>query len=503
MNLATNLEWSSFFFSQRPITSESDVETTYSQLNEEANRVATALPKLGIKPGDYVGLFAPNSSEWIAMYFGILKAGAVAVTLSNQLSRDEITFLLEHSRPGTLYTSEEKLGHIAGLRGKGGLERVICQRGDLNFQELTDMGKGTFKAIDRDREDTAVILYTGGTTGIPKGVMLTHENINTAIQAIIFNERSAHEDRALCFLPFNHVFGQMHIMNATILSGGCLEMLPTFDLGRVLWLMAQNRVTKLFAVPTLYVRFLGIDQLKEKLGSVRYCFSAAASMAAELVRQWKERTGLAIYEGYGMTEAAPVVTYNHHFRHVIGSVGTADPGVEIQIRDQTGNQLEQGSEGEICVRGRNIMKGYLNNPEANREAFWDRVWFRTGDIGRFDEDNYLYIVDRLKDMIITGGENVYPKEVEDALYLRPEVEECAVIGVPDPEWGEKVTAFIIPKTNEKIDPNKLKTFLKSRISTFKVPKEFISVKDLSRSAAGKILKRQIKKEFLEGLIETE
>jgi len=311
---------------------------------------------------------------------------------------------------------------------------------------------------------------------------------------VVFNECSTHEDRALCFLPFNHVFGQMHIMNATILSGGCLEMLPAFDMDKVLGLLAAGNVTKLFAVPTIYTRLLGLDRLKQRLGNVRYCFSAAASMAADTVRQWKDQTGLAIYEGYGMTEAAPVVSYNHTFRHVIGSVGTAAPGVEIQIRDQDGHVLEQGREGEICVRGRNIMPGYLNNPEGTRAAFWEDGWFRSGDIGRFDPDNYLYIVDRLKDMIITGGENVYPKEVEDVLYARPEVEECAIIGLPDQEWGERVTAFIVARQGVNIDPQALKAFLKSRISAFKVPKEFRVVNELPKSPAGKILKRQLRRE---------
>jgi long-chain acyl-CoA synthetase len=362
------------------------------------------------------------------------------------------------------------------------------------MEQLTQQEAASLKALDRDREDVAAILYTGGTTGTPKGVMLSHENINSAIQNVVFNERSTHEDRALCFLPFNHVFGQMHIMNATILSGGCLEMLPAFDIEPVLELLATGRVTKLFAVPTIYTRLLGLDHLKKKLGKVRYCFSAAASMAAETVRQWKEQTGLAIFEGYGMTEAAPVVTYNHYHRHVIGSVGTPAAGVEIQIRDAEGQTLEQGMEGEICVRGRNIMRGYLNNPEGTRAAFWENDWFRSGDIGRFDLDGYLYIVDRLKDIIITGGENVYPKEVEDVLYARPEVEECAVIGLPDPEWGERVAAFIVARPGETIDPQALKAFLKSRLSAFKVPKEFRAVVELPKSPAGKILKRRLRKE---------
>jgi long-chain acyl-CoA synthetase len=398
-----------------------------------------------------------------------------------------------------IFTSTEKLDSLEGFRSSGGLEKIICPGGDLDMKQLTEMGSASFRALDRNREDIAAILYTGGTTGTPKGVLLTHENINTSIHNVVFNERSTHTDRALCFLPFNHVFGQMHIMNATILSGGCLEMLPAFNMDNVLGLLAAGKVTKLFAVPTIYTRLLGLDGLKQRLGNVRYCFSAAASMAADTVRQWKEQTGLSIYEGYGMTEAAPVVTYNHSVRHVIGSVGTAAPGVEIQIRDLAGHALELGFEGEICVRGRNIMPGYLNNPEGTRAAFWEDGWFRSGDIGRFDPDNYLFIVDRLKDMIITGGENVYPKEVEDVLYARPEVEECAIIGLPDAEWGEKVTAFIVARPGEKTDPEALKAFLKSRISAFKVPKEFRVVSELPKSPAGKILKRQLRKEIKDNL----
>ena len=494
MNLATNLEWSSHYFPDRPAINEGDSVTSYGRLNLAANRVATALIKLKVQPGDNIGLYAPNSGDWIAFYFGALKAGAVPVTLSSQLSNDELALLLNHSRPRMIFTTTDKISRLEVFRGSGGLEKIICPGGDLDIKQLKQSGSATFTALDRDREDVAAILYTGGTTGTPKGVMLSHENINTAIQNVVFNERSTHEDRALCFLPFNHVFGQMHIMNATILSGGCLEMLPAFDIEPVLELLAAGRVTKLFAVPTIYTRLLGLDHLKQKLGKVRYCFSAAASMAAETVRQWQEQTGLAIYEGYGMTEAAPVVTYNHYYRHEIGSVGTAAPGVEIQIRDQDGHALEQGMEGEICVRGRNIMRGYLNNPEGTRAAFWEDGWFRSGDIGRFNPEGYLFIVDRLKDMIITGGENVYPKEVEDVLYARPEVEECAVIGLPDPEWGERVAAFIVARPGETIDPQALKAFLKSRLSAFKVPKEFRAVDELPKSPAGKILKRQLRKE---------
>jgi long-chain acyl-CoA synthetase len=241
-----------------------------------------------------------------------------------------------------------------------------------------------------------------------------------------------------------------------------------------------------------------VDDLKEKLGAVRYCFSAAASIAAEHVSQWKDRTGLSIYESYGMTEAAPMVTYNHQYRHVVGSVGTPVSGVEVELRDPYGTPVKSGDKGEICVRGRNIMKGYLNNPQANAEAFWENEWFRTGDIGIIDSHGYLFIVDRIKDMVITGGENVYPREVEEILYSHPSVSECAVIGLPDSEWGEKVTAFIVTMPGKEIDKAQLKSYLKSQLSPFKVPKEIRTVDELPKSPTGKILKRMLKKDLLEG-----
>jgi len=499
MNLANNLERSAFFFPNYPAISEGGSEITYNELNSQSNRVATGLIRMGIQPGDHVGLCAPNAGSWLIFYFGALKAGAVAVTLSSLLSQDELELLVTHSRPKFLFTTEDKLGILEKLKSSKVVEKIICRNGDLDLQSLIGGGTSTFTAMDRDRTDTAAILYTGGTTGTPKGVLLSHENINVSSHNVAFVERSVPGDRSLCFLPFNHVFGQMHIMNAAILSAGCVEILPGFDMDRILQATAAGRVTKFFAVPTAYTRLLGLKDLKAALGRVRYCFSAAASMAAEIVRQWKEETRLTICEGYGMTESASAVTYNHYYRHVVGAIGEVVPGVEVQIRNGSGEKLGTGEEGEISILGRNIMtKGYLNNPEETRAAFWSDGWYRSGDVGVIDREGYLYIVDRIKDMIITGGENVYPREVEDVLYARTEVEACAVVGFPDKEWGEKVTAFIVAKPERTVVPAELKTFLKSRLSPFKVPKEFIVVKELPRSPAGKILKRQVKKDFTEG-----
>lgn len=495
MNLSHNIEVSAFFFPERPAIREAGSEITYAELNDRANRIATGLIKLGLRPGELVGLCTPNSGDWIAFYFGVLKAGAVPVTLSGFLTGDELRNLVNHSKPRFMFATGDKLKDLEHLSGPEGIEKAICPGGDLDLQHLMRMGSGSFKAIERDRTDTAVILYTGGTTGIPKGVMLTHEGVNFSSYSIAYYERSTENDVGLCFLPLNHAFAQMHIMNSTILSAGCLELLPAFDMDRALEAIDANRLTKFFAVPTIYARLLEIKDLEKRIGRLRYSFSAAASMAVEIVRQWKERTGLTIAEAYGMTEAMPL-TYNHYHRHVVGSVGQAVHGAEVEIRDMSGNLLEQGKEGEICGRGRNVMKGYLDNPEATQSAFWNGGWLRTGDIGVFDPDGFLYIVDRLKDLIITGGENVYPREVEEQLYTRPEVAECAVIGLPDREWGERVAAFIVPKPGCSIATEDIKSYLKSRLSSFKVPKDYIAVTELPKSPAGKILKREIKKRSL-------
>jgi long-chain acyl-CoA synthetase len=497
MNLATSLEASAFFFPDNPAVRQGNLVTTYAQLNEQANRIATGLMKMGVAPGQHVGLCALNSADWIAFYFGVLKAGAVAVTLPSTLTENELSILVAHSKPGVMFTTDAKLQELLLLRHSAGLEKIICPGGDLDLNRLMKMGSGSFKALDRDRDDTAAILYTGGTTGTPKGVMLTHECIQGSSHSVAHCERSTESDVALCFLPFNHVFGQMHIMNATILSSGCLELLPSFDMEKVLEAMQSGRLTKFFAVPTVYMRLLTLGDLENRVGRLRYCFSAAASMPVEIVRQWKARTGISISEGYGMTEAMPV-SYNHYHRHVIGSVGQPVDGVEVQIRDASGKPLERGHQGEICVRGRMVMKGYLNDPEGTRSAFWDGGWYRSGDVGLFDSDDYLFIVDRLKDMIITGGENVYSREVEEVLYTRQEIQECAVIGLPDKEWGERVAAVIVPKPGMRIVPEDLKSLLKAHLSGFKVPKEFLMIEEMPKNPAGKILKRELKKRFVRG-----
>jgi long-chain acyl-CoA synthetase len=492
MNIAYHLERSAFFFPDRPAVHDRGREVTYGELNEQASRIAGVLQGRGLAPGDFVGLCAPNSADWLAIYFGLLKAGAVAVTLSSLLPEEELVRLVRYARPRFFYSAPDKRAALEKLAGDGFAMDFIGDPEDPSWRQGLKKTSGSFRAIDRNRQDTAAILFTGGTTGLPKGVELSHENITVSSHNVSSCERSTEHDRSLCFLPFNHVFGQIHIMNATIFSAGCLELLPTFDLNLVLEALSSGRITKFFAVPTIYIRLLGLDRLSEKLRKVRYCFSAAASLPSEIVREWKSVTGLDIYEGYGLTETASAVTYNHTIRHRVGSIGGTVPGVEVQIRDLMGQTLGFDQEGEICIRGRNVMTGYLNNPEETAAAFWPENWFRSGDIGIMTEDGYLSIVDRLKDMIISGGENVYPREVEEVLYRRDEIQECAVIGLPDKEWGEKVSACIVLKPGHSLKVDELKSYLKMFLAPYKVPKNFLIVAELPKSPAGKTLKRQLR-----------
>jgi long-chain acyl-CoA synthetase len=498
MNLAHNLETSAQFFPDYPAVRERDRETTYGELNERANRVASALVGLGIVPGDLVALCAPNSADWMAVYFGVLKAGAVATTLSSLLTGVEFSRLISHAKPRVVYADETKLASLQSVRESAGVETIICPDGDTDLTTFMAKGSPSFRIVERDRRDAIAVLYTGGTTGFPKGVMLTQEGMDFSCQSNLLYERYCHTDFSLCFLPFNHVFGQIYIMNPTILCGGCLELMHGFDMDQVLWLLDQKRLTRFYAVPTIFTRLINVPDISRRFEKVRYCFSGGAPMATGILKQWRDLTGITIADGYGLTECMPI-TYNcyHLEYHVPGSVGRPVFGVEMQIRDEEGREVSQGTKGEISVRGPNVMKGYLHDPESTEKTFWSDGWLRTGDVGVVDMEGFVYIVDRLKDLIITGGENVYPREVEEALYTRTEIEDCAVVGVPDKEWGEKVVAYIVPRKEQKLNAADLNAFLKVQLSSFKIPKEYLIVPELPKSPQGKILRKEVRKLYNE------
>lgn len=468
---------------------------TYRELNTAVDMVAYYLRNLGIRERDRVALYCENRPEWVMFYYGIMRLGAAVVCVSSAYRSSELEYLLKDSQPACVVTSEGLVTHIPDKETLPDIKDVIVIERDDRLSDLcqkaTTDSIAPFPGKDCDADAPCLILYTGGTTGVPKGAMLTHQNLLYTAQNVCYHERTDSKDRGLCFLPLNHVFAGNHIMNSLLYSFGTLVLHKGFDMDEIISSIEANGITRLYAVPTVYIRFLNNPDCYPRLRSVGYSFSAATSMPAEIVRQWKSTFGLNIREAYGMTESSSLVTFNHMYRHKIGSVGTPAGVVEVKIGDQDGRPVQDGEEGEILISGPNVMKGYYNRPEETAKALAGG-WLHSGDVGRIDEDGYLHIVDRLKDMIITGGLNVYPTEVENVLYLHESVEECAVAGLAHDEYGEAVAAFVRLKQGLEATEDDLIRFCKEHMASYKAPKKIFFVEDFPRTPQGKLLKRELR-----------
>jgi long-chain acyl-CoA synthetase len=469
-----------------------DRRLTYGELNRAVDAAARRLRDLGVGPKDRVALYCENRPAWIVLYYGIIRLGAVVVCVSSAYRSLELAHLLKDARPSCVITSEALAPHLPSVAVPAHVRDVLVIEGDDALAGKA--GKGPAAPVPPQEcagDDPCVILYTGGTTGVPKGAMLTHRNVLYSAQNVCYHERTTAKDRGLCFLPLNHVFAGNHIMNALLYATGTLVLHKGFDMDEIVSSVEANGVTRLYAVPTVYIRFLNNPDSHARLRSVGYSFSAGTSMPAEIVRQWERTFGLHIHEAYGMTESASLVTFNHRYRHKAGSVGTPAGIVEVRIGDAEGRPVPEGEEGEILIRGPNVMKGYYDRPEETAEAL-KGGWLHSGDVGRVDEEGYLHVVDRLKDMIITGGLNVYPTEVENVLYLHEAVEECAVVGLAHDEYGEAVAAFVRLKQGAAAMEDELTRFCKERMASYKAPKKIVFVEALPRTPQGKLLKRELR-----------
>lgn len=467
---------------------------TYADMNRIINGIAGYLIRLGISKGARVAIFMANSPEWIMLYYGAARIGAIPVCVPGVYKKDEVKVVVNNSRSSVLVTSEDILPQVPAQSEIPFIKNTITVESDDSFQSLL-RGDGTDPSptvLNTTGEDSGSILYTGGTTGVPKGAVLTHRNLLYSAQNVAYHERMVPEDIGVCFLPLNHVFAQCHIMNTYFSSCATLLLFPAFDMDPVISAIAEHRATRFYAVPTIYIRILNAPETRKQLKSLHYAFSGGTSMPSEIVRRWIDAFGIPIHEAYGMTEAASCVTFNHLFRHKIGSIGTPAGVVEVKVVDAQDREVEQGEQGEILVRGPNVMKEYFEQPEETATALRNG-WFHSGDLGLFDSEGYLYIVDRIKDIIITGGENVYPKEVEDLLHGHAAVNECGVVGLPHHEYGEAVTAFVTLKPGAKADEKELIAFCKERLANYKVPKSISFVADLPKSPQGKILRRALRK----------
>lgn len=496
MNLSNIIIQGAGYFPDKEAIIFEDTRFTYRELNGSVDLVASCLRDRGIKQNDRVVLYCENRPEWIMIYYGIIRLGAAVVCVSSAYRSSELEYLLKDSEPSCIVTSESLMDNIPDISKRPQIDDILVIERDstlanLRLKDMVSPEK-IFPGIDCDGDDTCVILYTGGTTGIPKGAMLTHKNLLYTAQNVCYHEQMITEDRGLCFLPLNHVFAGNHIMNALLHAFGTIVLHKGFDMDDIISSIETNGITRLYAVPTVYIRFLNAPECHSRLRSVGYSFSASTSMPSEIVRQWKDTLGLNIHEAYGMTESSSLVTFNHLYRHKIGSVGTPAGIVEVRIVDDNGSPVAEGTEGEILIRGPNIMKGYYNLPEETARAM-EGGWLHSGDVGRTDEDGYLYIVDRIKDLIISGGLNIYPTEVEDVLYRHDFVEECAVAGLPHKEYGEAVAAFVRLKPGHEAKESELVKFCKERMASYKAPKKIVFVEDFPRTPQGKLLKRELRK----------
>ena len=467
-----------------------DLELTYGELDERSARLATLLREKGLEQGDRVGVMLPNVLEFPISYYGVLRAGGVVVPMNVLLKRREIAFYLEDSGAKVLLA-----WHGFGEEARAGAEEAGAELIEVepeSFGELLGEREPSAELAETGESDTAVILYTSGTTGKPKGAELTHFNLhrNAEIASETTCEIKA-GDVVLGSLPLFHSFGQTVSMNASIRVGATLTLLPKFDPGEALEIMQRDGVTHFYGVPTMYGALLHHPGREDYETSLRICITGGASMPVEVLRGFEEAFGCELLEGYGLSETSPVASSNHPGRpRKPGSIGTPLREVEMKIVDEDDNEVPQGEVGEIVIRGHNVMKGYWEKPEATEEAMRGG-WFHSGDMARVDEEGYFFIVDRKKDLIIRGGYNVYPREVEEALYEHEGVAEVAVIGIKDDDLGEEVGAAVALKEGSDADEEELQAFAKERLAAYKYPRAVWIVDELPKGPTGKILRREV------------
>ena len=469
-----------------------EIELSYAMLDETSARVAALLKQKGVEPGDRVGLMLPNVPYFPAIYYGILRAGAVVVPMNVLLKEREVNFYLGDSGVKLLFAWHDFADAAEAGAADAGAECILVKPGE--FEQLLLAEEPDRELADRSGEDTAVILYTSGTTGKPKGAELTHDNLyrNCSMTSVTLGEFS-HADVLLGALPLFHSFGQTCTMNSAVSVGATVTMIPRFDPEKALEMLSRDRVTVFLGVPTMYNAMLHAKTADTADAStLRLCMSGGAAIPVELIRGFEAKFDCAILEGYGLSETSPVASFNHPDRErKPGSIGTPIEGVEMQVWDEQGNELPQGEVGEIVIRGHNVMKSYWERPEATAEAINSDGWFRTGDMAKVDEDGYFFIVDRKKDLIIRGGYNVYPREVEEVLYEHPAIQEAAVVGVPDDALGEEVGAAVVLKEGGSLDAQEVKTYVKEQVAAYKYPRKVWFVDELPKGPTGKILKREI------------
>jgi long-chain acyl-CoA synthetase len=490
MNLASILTASAMSDPDHVALKLDDAELSYAGLDAASARVAGLLKAQGVSRGDRVGIMLPNVPYFAVCYYGVLRAGGVVVPMNVLLKRREIAFYLGDSGAKGVFAWHGFAEDAEAGAEDAGAECVLVTPGA--FERRLAAAEPLSDVADTADEDTAVILYTSGTTGTPKGAELTHSNLrrNAQVSQDLFTLGA--EAVTLGALPLFHSFGQTCSLNATITGGGTLTLIPRFDPRKALEIIERGGVNIFMGVPTMYGALLHEpDRDSFDTSGLRLCVSGGSALPVELLRGFEQAFGCKILEGYGLSETSPVASFNHPDRErKPGSIGTPVRGVEMKVVDDDDNDLPAGEVGEIVIRGHNVMKGYWERPDATADAIRDG-WFHSGDMARVDEDGYFFIVDRKKDLIIRGGYNVYPREIEEVIYEHPSVREAAVIGVPHDEYGEEVGAAVVLKDGASTSPDELRDFVKEQVAAYKYPRRVWLVDELPKGPTGKILKREI------------
>ncbi|MCZ2403741.1 long-chain fatty acid--CoA ligase [Paenarthrobacter sp. Z7-10] len=494
-NLATILSQSARSNPSAVAVKMDDVELSYAAMDGLSRQVAGLLSAHGAHPGDRVALISPNLPQMPAIYYGILRFGAIVVPLNPLLKSREVEYHLTNSGAAFAFAWEGVLSEVIPGAESAGTEVIAINAALMAELSAADAPEDIAEAAP---EDTAVILYTSGTTGRPKGAELTHENLlsNATLSRDLFSTSA--DDVIFGGLPFFHVFGQTCALNSAIMSGAMVTLLPRFDPVKAMEILQRDKVTILEGVPTMYMGLLHAPHREQyDVSCVRLAACGGAPLPLEVLREFESSFDATLLEGYGLSETSPVVCFNQlDGIRKPGSIGTAVRGAQLRVLDENGNDVDPGSVGELVVSGGYVMKGYWKNPEATAAAIVDG-WFHTGDLARMDEDKVFFIVDRKKDMILRGGYNVYPREVEEVLYEHPAVAEAAVVGRADELQGEEIVAVVSLKDGAAgaVDLEQLaqeiQEFVKERIAAYKYPRRVVIVDALPKGPTGKILKREI------------
>ncbi|SEI87359.1 long-chain acyl-CoA synthetase [Bhargavaea ginsengi] len=488
MNLDLKLQKHAEHRPESPAIGWDTGELTYRQLNERIQKLANRFMERGIGPGDKVAIILENSPELVISYYASMRAGVINVPVNPSLASREYGVILNDCRPKLIITEIKIVEKVKNSGLDWPVELIVT---GPDFDRYIDQGGA---APGNHYQEDCTILYTSGTTGVPKGAVLTHDNLYINADVFGRNLGLTDRDRTLIVAPLTHIAAQSNLLNPTLISGGYCYLLKRWkSTVETLGKMEKKRITYFFGPPTMITYILNEPALVDYDLKLRLTYTGAAPLPEEIFQRWTERFGFEIVEGYGLTETSPVVCMNPAVgKKKLRSVGLPIEDVQVKIMSEGFEEVPPGTPGELVVKGPNVMKGYYKREEENRKAFRDG-WFKTGDVAMKDDEGYIYIIDRKKDLIIRSGFNVYPREVEEVLYMHPAILEAAVIGTPHPEKGETVVAVLTLRDGygESV-VEKLEHFCRERLASYKVPSEFRVVAEFPKTNSGKIMKAKLK-----------